>query len=217
MYHHYFAIEMYDLKESLLKNPTRAAVADTIVNDWNAVIDKEEVNRTARLSRFLDMFLFGDNKEGVCLHQCDIKGQRPNLCIFPVNSDPSDFVAISDYKCTDFQKAVTETYAYALLCSKHTKVRFAFACTRDIVQLDINFGVNGRLARINLIKAQTNHEKRVAFCLLKKAARNFSRNRFQMMVSSIRSKASRSLLYQKPAMDTPQCTWEECLIWQIQK
>ncbi len=135
----------------------------------------EELNRTCNLGNLIDKFIEPKiGQIGQCVHQCSIEGQHPDFAIVPQKFPLSvkDFVAISDYKATNIDAAMVESFAYSRRVSQtHADLRFVFAATRNEFCLHLNFGLDGYVLTIPIIHAKSTKEKAIAWCVLKKGCK----------------------------------------------
>ena len=142
---------------------------------------------TAALAVGLERFLFPTNAgilpDGVCCHQMPISdGSRvkSNFSVFPYPVgrsfrygrrmlEQNTFVAVSNFKKSDFDQSKNESFAYSLAQQQGntTLVRLLFPMTKHRVMLQIYVPISGSVLLINIFDDDTSEANLAQFfCML---------------------------------------------------
>ena len=136
---------------------------------------------TATLAVGLERFLFptdaGIPPDGVCCHQMPISdGSRVksdfSVFPYPVGNrifEQNAFVAVSDFKKSDFRQSKIESFAYSLAQQKGNTalVRLLFPMTKHRVMLQIYVPISGSVLLINIFDGDTSEANLAQFfCML---------------------------------------------------
>lgn len=191
IFHHKFAIEMYNLRQNLIKGnysefkfmddtykPDKRYL-DCLMKKWSRIEGNEKA-RTPYLSCALHNFLFSGKDNGYCLHQAELasyasSSNYPDFCIVPndCDNDPAACVAISDYKREEHSAAVIESSAYSLRSKEHSKrfrnLRLVFPTTKETAELYIHYPIDKKVVSIRVFPAEEVSEAppdETFFCML---------------------------------------------------
>ena len=205
VFHHWFAVAMCELWTNLKKSSSgsdlesftfmnenltpKKSCLQALINAWGK-ISGDEMAQTAYLSCLLDRFLFGNSPEsGLCLHQVTLprKTNRaiPDFCVVPglPKCDPAEFVAISDYKNVEYEKAVIESAAYSIAGKEcittveRKNLRLYWPCSTEKVGLYLHVPVSDKFLSICVIEEAAPDS--TFFCVLYAGVRYLLNNPIQ--------------------------------------
>jgi len=152
-----------------------------------------EKTYTALLSRFLDHFLFGDNKCGCCLHQIaitDTSDESPDIYVAKTDDlgVPVAAVLFADYKKGDeYERAFNQSVGYTIKVLSGTFCTFlSLPCSSRKISLQLHVALDNEVGVITICEAAVSNNEALGHLLyaLYKGVHIFIEN-FQLMTKEL--------------------------------